>query len=131
MPHALNPMFTPLNAKQYLTGAPCPVPHLIMEGKMSEIKLKTNNPDHAKGILMEALETEALRLNYSLQLSKKRLSKFEKKYNVTSEVFINEWAAEDLEGKDMEYVEWAGEFKLALLLNDRLATLNSIKHVAP
>ena len=96
---------------------------------MSEIILKTRIPDQAIDVLMEALETEALRLKYNLQIAKKRLSKFEKKYNVSSEVFINEWAAEDLEGKDMEYVEWAGEFNLALRLDDRLATLKSIKHV--
>ena len=68
-------------------------------------------------------------MRYSLDLSKKRLLKFEKKYNVSSEIFIRDWVAEDLEGKDMEYVEWAGEFELALRLNDRLTTLTSIEHV--
>ena len=97
---------------------------------MSEIKLKVSDPYKAKGILIEALETEALRLDYSLQLSKKRLLKFEEKYNVSSEEFIKKWAAEDLEGKDIEYVEWAGEFELASRINDRLLTLKSIEHVA-
>ena len=97
---------------------------------MAEIKLKTNNLEKAKSILGEVIETETLRLNYSLQLSKKRLAKFEEKYNVTSEVFIKEWAAEDLDGKDIEYVEWAGEFKLASLINERLSTLKSIENVA-
>ena len=97
---------------------------------MAEIKLKTNNLEKAKSILGEVIETETLRLNYSLQLSKKRLAKFEEKYNVTSEVFIKKWAAEDLDGKDIEYVEWAGEFKLASLINERLSTLKSIENVA-
>ncbi len=97
---------------------------------MAEIKFKTRNPDQAIGVLMEALETEALRLKYSLKLAKERLLKFERKYNVSSEVFIDKWAAEDLEGKDVEYVEWAGEFNLASRLDDRLATLESIEHVA-
>ena len=97
---------------------------------MSEIILKTRNAEQAVGVLMEALETEALRLKYSLQLAKNRLAKFEKKYHVSSEIFMKEWAAEDLDGKDMEYVEWAGEFKLALRLNERLSTLKSIEHVA-
>ena len=81
-------------------------------------------------MLNEALETEKLRLNYSLKLSQKRLSKFEGKYGVNSEEFINEWAAEDLEGKDMEYVEWAGEYKLASLLTGRLTILLGIEHIA-
>ena len=96
---------------------------------MAEIILKTNNPDKAAIFLQEALEIETSRLRYSLELAKKRLSKFEKKYNISSEIFMRDWAAEDLEGEDMEYVEWAGEFELALRLKDRLTTLTSIEHV--
>lgn len=97
---------------------------------MPEIILKTDMPDKAARILIEALETESYRLKYSIQLAKKRLSKFEKKYKVSSEKFINDWSAEDLEGKDLEYVEWAGEYKLSISLNERLIALKSIHHVA-
>lgn len=96
---------------------------------MPEIILKTDMPDKAARILIEALETESFRLKYSVQLAKKRLSKFEKKYKISSEQFINEWCAEDLDGKDFEYVEWAGEYKLAKSLNERLTALKSIQHV--
>jgi PAS domain S-box-containing protein len=37
---------------------------------------------------------------------------------------------EDLEDKDLEYVEWAGEFKLASRLHDRLVTIASIEYVS-
>ena len=47
---------------------------------------------------------------------------------MTSEKFINEWSSEDLEDGDMEYVEWAGEFKLASRLEERLGTLKNIEH---
>ena len=87
-------------------------------------------PDKAVRILIEALETESFRLKYSMTLAKKRLSKFEKKYKVSSEKFINDWSAENLEGKDLEYVEWAGEYKLSIRLNERLTALNSIEHVS-
>lgn len=97
---------------------------------MPKIILKTDMPDKAAIILAEALETESLRLKYSMKLAKKRLTKFEKKYKVTSEKFINEWSAEDLEGKDLEYVEWAGEFNLSIRLNERLNALKSIEHVS-
>jgi len=97
---------------------------------MPEIILKTDMPDKAARVLIEALETESFRLKYSVQLAKKRLSKFEKKYKISSEKFINEWSAEDLDGKDFEYVEWAGEYKLAKCLNERLTALKSIQHVA-
>jgi len=101
-----------------------------MEVKMAEIILKTDTPDKAAEVLKEALETEALRLKYSLNLAKKRLKKFEIKYNVSSEKFINEWSAEDLKGKDLEYVEWAGEYQLFSRINERLVVLNSIENVA-
>ncbi len=96
---------------------------------MAEIILRTDYPQKAHEILFEALETEISRLEYSLALTKKRLLKFEKEYKITSESFIKDWTAEDLKGKDMEYVEWAGEHKLSQNLNDRLNTLKSIIHV--
>ncbi len=77
---------------------------------MAEIKLQTDVPDKATKFLVEALETETLRLKYTMKLAEKRISEFEKKYGATSEEFIKGWSAEDLEGKDLEYVEWAGEY---------------------
>jgi hemerythrin len=96
---------------------------------MAEIKLKTSNPDQAAELLAEALETEKMRLVYSLDLAKRRLEIFEKKYGVRTQQFLSDWVAEDLDGKDMEYVEWAGESKLAALLSGRIETLTGIEHV--
>jgi len=97
---------------------------------MPEIILETDMPDKATKFLIEALENETLRLKYSVKLARRRLSKFEKKYKVTSKEFIKEWSAEDLDGKDLEYVEWAGEYNLSTRLNERLGALKSIKHAS-
>ncbi len=97
---------------------------------MAQIILKTNTPEKAADVLKEALEIEASRLKYSLNIAKKRLKRFETKYNISSEKFINEWCAEDLKGKDLEYVEWSGEYQLFSRLNDRLVVLKSIENVA-
>ena len=97
---------------------------------MNEIVLRSDNADKASEILRESLSTEELRLKYTLDLTRKRLLKFEKKYSVSSEIFISKWSAENLEGKDLEYVEWAGEFKLASRLHDRLETIASIEYVS-
>lgn len=96
---------------------------------MTQIILKTNMPNKAAKFLIEALETEKLRLNYSMKLARRRLSRFEKKYRVTSKNFIEEWSADDLDGKDLEYVEWAGEYNLTRRLEERLDALKSIEHV--
>jgi hypothetical protein len=98
---------------------------------MGKIILKTNIPDEASDILQEALKMEASRLKYSLSIARKRLQKFESKYKISTDKFINEWSAEDLKGKDLEYVEWAGEYHLFSRLNERLAVLESIENVAP
>ena len=98
---------------------------------MAEIILKTNKPGKVSEILKETLETERSRVKYSLEMTKNRLNKFEQKYNISSEEFINKWSAEDLKGGDMEYVEWAGEYRFSLNLSERLAALKSIKHVSP
>jgi len=95
--------------------------------QMAEIILKTDVPDKAAKFLVEALETETLRLKYTMKLAGKRLSKFEKKYGVTSKEFIKGWSAEDLEGKDLEYVEWAGEYNLLKRLNERLSARRPTK----
>jgi hypothetical protein len=108
------------------------VPHFMMErgGEMEQIILKTDMPNQAAKFLIEALETEKLRLKYSRKLARKRLSRFERKYRITSEKFMEEWSAEDLKGKDLEYVEWAGEYKLTKRLDERLNALKSIEHVS-
>ena len=97
---------------------------------MTDIILKSNTPAEAADILKDALAIEASRLKYSLNLAKKRMKRFETKYNISSEKFINEWSAEDLKGKDLEYVEWAGEYQLFSRLNERLTVLENIENVA-
>lgn len=96
---------------------------------MAQIILKTDMPNQAAKFLVEVLETEQSRLKYTMKIAKRRLSRFEKKYSVTSEKFMEEWSAEDLEGKDLEYVEWAGEYNLRKRLDERLNALKSIEHV--
>ncbi len=55
---------------------------------MAQIILKTNTPEKAADVLKEALEIEASRLKYSLNIAKKRLKRFETKYNISSEKFM-------------------------------------------
>jgi DNA repair photolyase len=97
---------------------------------MAEITIKTDYPEEVHKVLSETIETEISKIQYSLSLIKKRLLKFEKKYNTSSENFIENWTAEDLEGKDMEYVIWAGEFKHYTNLQTRLNTIKNISHVS-
>lgn len=97
---------------------------------MAEIIFETDHPEEAQEVLFETLEAEISRIKYSLSLIEKRLQEFEKKYNTSSENFIENWTAEDLDDKDMEYIVWAGEYKHFTGLKKRLNTIKNIKHVS-
>ena len=96
---------------------------------MAEIIVKSTDPEKALVMLKDAIAKKIALLEYSLEKYRQRLENFEKKYNITSEQFINEWAAEDLEGKDIEYVEWAGEYKLSLVVEENMKILKSLEYV--
>ncbi len=94
---------------------------------MLTIEIHSNNK-LAKAILNDALQAEENRISYALQLGQKRLELFEKKYGVSSETFLSEWTAEKLEGKDIEYTEWAGEARLYSHMRERLTIIKEIKY---
>lgn len=96
--------------------------------KKSNIRIHTERTS-AKTVLSEAVQAEKNRIGYALKLGEKKISYFEKKYKVSSEVFLRDWSAENLEGKDLEYIEWAGEAKLYSRLHERLAILKGIEYV--
>jgi hypothetical protein len=80
------------------------------------------------GLVRSAIESQIVKLELGLQLAQKRTRPFEQKYGVTSEYFISEMAAEDLEGGDDEYVRWAGEYKLMQRLQEKLRQLLEIEY---
>jgi hypothetical protein len=75
-----------------------------------------------------AIESQVAKLELGLKIAEKRLAPFEQKYGVTSEYFISEMAAEDLEGGDDEYVRWAGEYKLMQRLQRKLRQFLEISY---
>ena len=79
-------------------------------------------------LIQSAIQSETTRLELALKVAKERLTPFECKYGVTSEHFISEMAAEDLEGGDEEYVHWAGEYKLMQRLEKKLQQLREISY---
>lgn len=97
-------------------------------GNMQNIILKTNNYPEAEYLLKQALNTEIARLKCSLDVAVKKLKRFEMKYGISSETFIQEYAAEDMDQKDFEYIEWAGEFEFSVKLRDRISTLEGLEY---
>jgi len=79
-------------------------------------------------IVKSAIDEKIIKLELAKQLFDSRLLPFEKKYNITSEYFMTNMAAEDLDGDDVEYVTWAGECKLRQKLDDKLNILKGIQY---
>jgi len=82
-------------------------------------------------LVRSAIESEVAKLELALKMAVKRLAPFEEKYGVTLEYFIATMTAEDLEGKDDEYVHWAGEYQLMQRLQDKLRKLQEISYHDP
>lgn len=85
-------------------------------------------PDQRKAdLVLNALEGYKARLRLNIAASRRALEKFEKRHGVTTDRFLEEMTAEDLEGGDVEYIEWAGEAKLMSRLEDELRDLEDIR----
>lgn len=93
---------------------------------MSQVVLDL--PDQMEAsLVLSALDAYKARLRLSINASKQTLAGFEKRYGVTTDHFLQHMAAEDLEGGDLEYVEWAGEAKLLSRLEAELQGLEGIR----
>ena len=81
--------------------------------------------------ILQAIESYKVRLRASIKRGKRRLRQFEERYGVDTTHFLHEMAAEDLDGGDLEYVEWAGEAKLLQSLESELAELEYVRYQLP
>jgi hypothetical protein len=81
--------------------------------------------------LLSAIEAYKSRLQASIERGRRRLLQFEQRYGVDTAHFLQEMMAEDLEGGDLEYIEWAGEARLLAGLEDELAELEHARYELP
>ncbi|MBM4044290.1 MAG: hypothetical protein FJ279_04185 [Planctomycetes bacterium] len=89
-------------------------------------------PDHTEATLvLSALDAYKARLRLSIAACKETLAEFEGKYRMSTDRFLRQMAAEDLEGGDTEYVEWAGEAKILSRLETELLGLEGIRCELP
>ena len=95
-----------------------------------ELVLEMANRQSAQAV-RNALDTYKTRLRASIHRTHRKLGEFEQRYNVSTDVFLQEMAAEDLIGGDLEYVEWAGEAKLLEGLETELRELEDVRYRIP
>jgi hypothetical protein len=97
---------------------------------MAEVILKTPDPPKAIAVIRNAIDKEIARLEKSADRALERLKWFEETYQVSSTDFAERFAAEDLPGQDLEYIEWMGEYRLFQQLAEDLSLLKSLTYVA-
>jgi hypothetical protein len=97
---------------------------------MIKLKIQSEANDSAVEIIKSAIAAEIKRLEFGLQKTEKQICQFEQIYNILSEKFLAEFAAEDMKNKDAEYVEWAGELRIRDRIAADLKRLREIEYVA-
>lgn len=95
-----------------------------------ELVLEVNSRQGAQTIL-NALDAYKAKLRASIERTRRNLRHFEQRYGVTTAKFLQEMAAEDLAGGDLEYVAWAGEAKLLEGLEAELKDLEDVRYRVP
>lgn len=81
--------------------------------------------------ILQAIESYKARLRASIERTRRYLARFEQRYGVDTVYFLQEMTAEDLEGGDLEYVEWAGEAQLLEGLETELMELEHARYQLP
>jgi hypothetical protein len=85
--------------------------------------------ENAESLIRSAVSSEIKRLEIGLGRTDREIRKFEDKYRISSDTFIQEYTAEDLEGGDDEYVSWMGEIKIRRKIAEELKKLKETEYV--
>ncbi len=97
---------------------------------MIRLQIRSDTQGNALDIVKAAIAAEIKRLEIGLYRTERLIAEREKKYGVSSDTFQKEFAAEDLEERDQEYIEWAGELKIRGKIAGDLQKLKTIEYVA-
>lgn len=99
---------------------------------MVKLEIISDNKDTelVKNLVEIAINSEIKNLQRSLSKTDKILAQFETKYQISSDFFLTNYTAEDLEGGDEEYILWLGEIKIKEKLTNSLAKLKEIEYVS-
>lgn len=94
-----------------------------------EIKSDYSDTETLKNLVKTAIESEIKNLQRSLSKTNQLLQQFEEKYQISSDYFLDNYTAEDLQGGDDEYISWLGEIKIKQKLTNSLEKLRAIEYV--
>jgi hypothetical protein len=97
---------------------------------MTQLQI-TSDQEHVLPIIQAAIAAKMKRIEIGLRKTDREIHQFETKYHISSEQFITDYTAEDLDGGDDEYVSWMGELHLRHAIWEELQLLQQIEYVTP
>jgi hypothetical protein len=106
------------------------VPHCCCRKEEFMVQLQiTTDQREALPLIQSAIGSKIKRIELGLRQTEQVIQRFERKYRISSEQFIDSYTAEDLEGGDDEYISWMGELKLRDAIREELDILQQIEYV--
>jgi len=102
----------------------------LRETAMTRLEIYSDQKDRIISVIKAAISSEISRLEIGLEKTNRRIENFENEYSISSDVFLQNYAAEDLKNGDEGYIRWAGELKLRERIMEDLNNLRDIEYVA-
>jgi len=97
---------------------------------MTRLKVQSESKDKAVDMVKAAVVAEIRRMELGLEKTNRQISRFEKRYGISSDTFRRQFSAEDVKKGDDEYVRWAGELMIRDRIEADLKQLKGIRFVA-
>ncbi len=96
---------------------------------MASITIKTSTSkrrDTLRGLVQTALYREKENLQLALTRTRDELARFEKRHRLTSAKFYRSYQSGKLDDRN-DFIDWAGEYQIYLLLREQIASLRGLK----
>lgn len=93
---------------------------------MSQIILRTDEDVQIESLIVSALQAEENELKTGILKTRQKLTAFERKYNIPTDIFLQS-SADALPFGELEAIEWSGEFETLKRLENKLSGLKKIK----
>ena len=97
---------------------------------MTRLQIQSDDKDRIVVVIKSAISSEIKRLELGLEKTNRKIEQFEKEYNISSDQFLDNYAAEDMKNGDQEYIQWAGELKIRDRIREDLDRLRNIEYAA-
>ncbi len=93
---------------------------------MSSVTLVSSGKHPLKPLIQSALESEVRLIESGLQKSQARLSAFEEKYGLLTQVFLQKYRDNQLE-ETLDFDEWIGEHRMLERLQEKALILRELR----